>query len=54
MNLARAGYLRIAFVWQTDVRDVEVDEIGAVVVAFSEGDWEADLPNRGSGAAGHS
>ena len=28
---------------QTDVGDVEVDELGAVVVALSEGDWEADL-----------
>ena len=25
-------------VWQTDVRDVEVDELGAVVLAFPEGD----------------
>ena len=26
-------------VWQTDVGDVEVDELGAVVVALPEGDW---------------
>ena len=31
-------------VWQTDVGDVEVDELGAVVVTLSEGDREADLP----------
>ena len=32
-------------VWQADVGDVEVDELDAVVVALSEGDWEADLPD---------
>ena len=47
--IAEDGIIR-----QTDVRDVEVDELGALVVAFSEGDWEADLPYRGSGAVGHS
>ena len=41
-------------VWQTDLSDIEVDELGAVVVAFSEGDGKADLPDRGSGAVGHS
>ena len=41
-------------VWQTDVHDVEVDVLGAVVVAFSEGDWEADLSYRHGGAVGHS
>ena len=30
-------------VWQTDVGDVEVDELGAVVVALAEGDGEANL-----------
>ena len=29
---------------QADVRDVEVDELGAVVLALSEGDRQADLP----------
>ena len=29
---------------QTDVGDVEVDELGAVVVALLEGDWKANLP----------
>ena len=39
---------------QADVRDVEVDELGAVVLAFSEGDREADLPYRCGGAINHS
>ena len=30
--------------------NIEVDELGAVVVVLSEGDKEADLPYRGSGA----
>ena len=29
---------------QANERDVEVDELGAVVLALSEGDREADLP----------
>ena len=37
-------------VWQATVSDIEVDELGAVVVACPEGDWEADLPNRDRGA----
>ena len=37
-------------VWQTDVGDVEVDELGAVVVALPEGDWKANLPNWNCGA----
>ena len=35
---------------QANVSDVEVDELGAVVVACPEGDKEADLPNRDRGA----
>ena len=31
-------------VWQTDVGDVEVDELGAVVVALPEGDWRPTCP----------
>ena len=34
--------------------DVEVDELGMVVVALPEGDQEADLPYRGGGAVGDS
>ena len=41
-------------VWQTNVGDVEVDELGAVVFAFSEGDREVDLPYRCGGTVGHS
>ena len=36
-------------VWQADVGDVEVDELCAVVVALSEGDWTANLPYWNSG-----
>ena len=36
-------------VWQTDVGDVEVDELRAVVVALSEGDWKANLPYGNNG-----
>ena len=39
---------------QANVSDVEVDELGAVVVACPEGDREADLPNRDRGAVGDS
>ena len=35
---------------QANVGDVEVDELGAVVVAGSEGDMEVGLPYRGGGA----
>ena len=31
-------------VWQTDVGDVEVDELGAVVVVLPEGDWRRTCP----------
>ena len=34
---------------QTDVSDVEVNELGAVVVALPEGDRKADLPYRKCG-----
>ena len=39
---------------QVDVGDIEVDELGAVVVPLPEGDREADLPYRGGGADGYS
>ena len=39
---------------QANVGDVEVDELGAVVVACPKGDREADLPNRDRGAVGDS
>ncbi len=34
-------------VWQANVSDVEVNELGAVVAALSKGDRKADLPYRG-------
>ena len=37
---------------QANVSDVEVDELGAVVVACPKGDREADLPSRDRGAVG--
>ena len=39
-------------VWQVNVGDVEVNELGAVVVARPEGDREANLPNQDRGAIG--
>ena len=39
---------------QMDVRDIEVDELGPVVLALPEGDREADLPYRCGGTVGHS
>ena len=41
-------------VWQADVGDVEVNELGAVIVVLAECDREANLPNRGGGAVGYS
>ena len=41
-------------VWQVDVRDIKVDEIGAVVVALPEGDRQADLPYQCGGTVSHS
>ena len=39
---------------QADVRDVEVDELGAVVLALPEGDMQADLPYWCGGTVDHS
>ena len=39
---------------QRDNYRTEVDELGAVILAFSEGDREADLPDRHGGTVGHS
>ena len=33
-----------SIVWEADVSDVEVDELGAVVVTLAEGDRKANLP----------
>ena len=34
-------------VWKANVGNVELDELGTIVLALSEGDGEADLPYRG-------
>ena len=39
---------------QANVGDVEVDELGAVVLALSKGDRKADLPYRDSGTISNS
>ena len=39
---------------QADVRDVEVHELGAVVLALPEGDRQVDLPYRCGGTVSHS
>ena len=48
-RISKDGILR-----QADVGDVEVDELGVVVVALAEGDRQADLPYWSGGAVGHS
>ena len=50
MNLARGRIPEDSIVGQADVGDVEVYELGVVVVALPEGDREADLSYRGGGA----
>ena len=41
-------------VWPANVGDVEVNELGAVVVALPEGDRKADLPYRNRGTVSYS
>ena len=41
-------------VWQANVGNVEVDELGMGVYALPEGDREADLPYRAGGTVGDS
>ena len=36
-------------VWQANVSDVKVNELGTIVLLLSKGDREADLPYRDSG-----
>ena len=36
-------------VWKANVSDIEVNELGAVVVALYKGDRKADLPYHDSG-----
>ena len=47
--VAKDGVVR-----QANVGDVEVDELGVVVVACVEGDREVNLPDRDRGAVGDS
>ena len=41
-------------VWQANVGNVEVNELGTVVLALPKGDREADLPYRDSGTVSDS
>ena len=41
-------------VWQANVGDIEVNELGAVVVALPKGDRKENLPDRDCGAIGDS
>ena len=49
-ELGESWVAEVGVVRQANVGNVEVDELGAVVVARPEGDREADLPYRGGGA----
>ena len=53
-KLGRCWIPKDGIVRQANVSDVEVDELGAVVVARPEADRDADLPNRDHGAVGDS
>ena len=53
-ELGQCWAIEDGIVRQANVGDVEVDDLGAVVVACPEGDREADLPNRDRGAVGDS
>ena len=53
-ELCQGRISKDGIVRQTDVGDIEVDELGAVVLAFPKGDREADLPNWCGGTVGHS
>ena len=49
-ELGRGWIPEDGIVWQENVGNVEVDELGVVVLALSEGDKKANLPYRSSGA----
>ena len=53
-ELGESWVAKDGVVWQTDVGDVEVNELGAVVVAGPEGDREADLLDWDCGTVGDS
>ena len=48
-KLGQGGIPEDGIVWQANVGDVEVNELGTVVLALPKGDREADLPYRDSG-----
>ena len=52
-ELGQARVPEDGVVWQIDVGDVEVDELGPVVLVLSKGDRQADLPYRCGGTVGH-
>ena len=49
-ELGQRGVLKDGVVWKANVGNVEVDELGAVVLELSEGDREANLPYQSGGA----
>ena len=53
-ELGESWVAKDGVVWHANVGDVEVDELGVVVVAPTEGDREADLPDWGGGTIGYS
>ena len=53
-KLSQSGVSEDGILWQTNVGDVEVNELGTVVVAVPEGDRKADLPYRNRGTIGDS
>ena len=53
-ELREGGVAEDGVVGQANVRDVEVDELAAVVLLRAKGDSELDLPQRLDGSAGDS
>ena len=49
-ELGQGWILEDGIVWQANVGNVEVDELGTVVLALSKGDREANLPYQSGGA----
>ena len=52
-ELGEGGVAEDGVVGQADVRDVEVDQLGAVVVLRSKGDYEPHLSQLGSESLCH-
>ena len=48
-ELGKSWVAKDGVVWQADVGDVEVNELGTVIVALPEGNRKADLPYRNRG-----